>query len=408
MTMYRLAVVLLISISLGAVSIAQEDTADPLRAQLLRIKTLRAERPGDGILAYYQAMTHASLGESEQAIGELRGLLGRRLGLIPPPGLGFDSLWDDADFQAVRARLEAEEVRTPEAPERLRLTDPELIPEGVSFDAQSERFFIGSIAQRKILVVDSTGQSKAFSSPSDKLDAVLGLAVDSARRALYAVSTSGIQENPQGKARNAVMRYDLDRGRLQLRIEIPSALQLNDVAVAADGSLYASDTRGGSVYRLKKGASAFQSVGAAGAFPGANGVAVAPDGTVFVALSTGIARLDPGAEDVTRLSQPDDVVTGGLDGLYWYQGSLIGIQNATNPGRVVRIWLEQGSTRISGMTVLQSHHHRAFDEPTTGVVVGDTIVVIANSHVGRYQPDGSLKDPETLKPTVLLSIPLDP
>ena len=58
------------------------------------------------------------------------------------------------------------------------------------------------------------------------------------------------------------------------------------------------------------------------------------------------------------------------------------------------------------MRVLQSHHHPAFDDPTTGAIAGGALHVIANSQVGRYQPDGSLKDPASLKPTAIVAVPL--
>src|SRR5436190_128457 len=81
-----------------------------------------------------------------------------------------------------------DEPRTPDAPVAFRLNDPKLIPEGIAFDPASRRFFIGSVAQHKIVVTDGKNEPRDFSSPSDKLDAVLGLTVDADRGLLYAVS----------------------------------------------------------------------------------------------------------------------------------------------------------------------------------------------------------------------------
>ena len=97
----------------------------PRARSLERIRALRAQRPGDGLLAYYQALAHVALGERDAALAELRSLLGRRLGIVPARGTGFDALWDDPEFQALRERLAAEEPRTADAPvvvspERLR------------------------------------------------------------------------------------------------------------------------------------------------------------------------------------------------------------------------------------------------------------------------------------------------
>jgi hypothetical protein len=87
-------------------------------------------------------------------------------------------------------------------------------------------------------------------------------------------------------------------------------------------------------------------------------------------------------------------------------GDLLGIQNVTNPGHVIRIVFADQGTRISGSTVLQSYHHPEFAEPTTGAIAADALYVIANSYVGHFQPNGSIKDPGQLKPTAIIAVPL--
>jgi streptogramin lyase len=392
------------ALSAFSVGIAADAPDPALVARLERLRALRLDRPADGLLAYYQALTHAALGQRDAALAELRALRGRGLGIIPEAG--FEALQESPDFRAVRAQLAAEAPVTPEAPVMLALRDARLVPEGIAFDAATGRYFVSSIAQRKIVVVDRHGRARDFSRKNDALDAVLGLTVDAARGALWAVSTNGFLDEANRQRRNAVVRYDLASGRLVARHEVPEAVQLNDVAVAADGSLYATDTAGGSVFRLAPGARKLETVGTPGRLPGANGIAVAPDGIVYVAVSTGIARLDPASGAAARLPQPDDVVTGGIDGLYWHRGSLVGVQNGPNPGRIVRIALVDGSTRVGGLAVLQSHHHPLFDQPTTGAIAGDKLVVIANSHVARYRPDGTIDPAAALRPPALLAISL--
>ena len=99
-------------------------------------------------------------------------------------------------------------------------------------------------------------------------------------------------------------------------------------------------------------------------------------------------------------------MTGGIDGLYWHEGDLFGVQNVTNPGRVVRIALTDKGSRIAGLTVLQSHHHPEFNEPTTGAIASGALHVIGNSYVGRYQPDGTIREADTLKTPAIIAVPL--
>jgi len=385
---------------------ADDPATAAARASLERIQALRKERPGDAVLVFFQAFTHMNLGEREAAFELLRSLKGRKLGLIPVRGFGFDSAWNDPEFQKIRKELEDDEPKTPDSPIAFRLKDPKLIPEGIAFDATGKRFLLGSIAQRKIIAADAKGEARDFSSPADKLDTVLGLAVDSGRGHLYAVSTNGFLEEAKSERRNAVVRYELKSGRLVDRFAAPDAVQLNDLAVAPDGTLYVTDSMSATLFRKKPDETTLTRFGAAGALRGGNGIALGADGMLYVASSTGILRLDTATGEPTRLPQPDTVMTGGIDGLYWHDGDLFGVQNVTNPGRVIRIALADKGTRIAGVTVLQSHHHPDFVEPTTGTIANGTLHVIGNSYVRHYQPDGTIKDEGNLKGTAIVAVPL--
>ena len=385
---------------------ATDDANAAARATLQRIQALRKERPNDGVLVYYEAAFQSQVGERSRALELLRTLKGRKLGLIPTRDLGFDAIWDDKEFQIIRKELADEDAKTPDAPVAFRLKDPKLIPEGIAYDPTSKRFFLGSIAQHKIIVTEAKGEAHDFSAPGDKLDAVLGLAVDAARGHLYAVSTNRFENSAKIERRNAIIRYDLKDGRLTDRFIAPEAMQLNDVAIAPDGTVYTTDSASGTIFRKKPDENTFTRLGETGGVRGANGITFSSDGILYVTLSTGIARVDTDTGAATRLPQPDTVVTGGIDGLYWHDGDLFGIQNSTNPGRVVRITLADKGSRIAGLTVLQSYQHPEFDEPTTGAIVKSALNVIGNSYVGHYQPDGSIKDAAELKGTAIVAVPL--
>jgi sugar lactone lactonase YvrE len=403
-------IVLLIALALvvpGFSARAADDAATAAaRASLERIQALRKERPGDAVLVFFQAFTHMNLGEREAAFELLRSLKGRKLGLIPVRGFGFDSVWEDPEFQAIRKELEDGEPKTPDSPVAFRLKDSKLIPEGIAYAPVGERFLIGSIAQRKIIITDAKGNAQDFSKPSDKLDTVLGLAVDAERGHLYAVSTNGFLDEAKKERRNAVVRYHLKNNVFLDRFDAPDAMQLNDIAVAPDGTLYVTDSASATLFRKQPEEKTLTRFGAPGALRGGNGIALGRDGMLYVASSTGILRIDTATGEPVRLPQPDTVMTGGIDGRYWHDRDLFGVQNVTNPGRVIRIALADKGTRITGVTVLQSHHHPDFVEPTTGTIANGALHVIGNSYVRHYQPDGTLKDEGALKGTAIVAVPL--
>ena len=385
---------------------ATDDPQVPARANLERVQSLRKQRPDDGLLIFYEGMIRIGLGERDTAFTLLRSLKGRKLGLIPVRDAGFELVWSDPEFQKLCKELANDEPQTPNAPMAFRLTDRKLIPEGIAYDSKRDRFFIGSVAQKKIVVTNRKGEARDFSKPEDNLDCVLGLTVDLARDHLWTVSTNGFLDEAKAKRRNALVCYDLKTGRLAARFEAPEAMQLNDIAIAPSGIIYATDSMSGTLFRKQPDEKTLTPFGSKGAIAGANGVALGADGSLYVAISTGIAKVDTSTGVPTRLPQPDTVVTGGCDGLYWDEGDLIGIQNVTNPGRVVRIQLADKGERVAGLIVLQSNRHPDFAEPTTGAIAHGALHVIANSYVGHFQPDGTMKDEDQLKGTVIVGVRL--
>ena len=261
-----------------------DDAKSVARVRLERIQSLRKERPNDGVLIFYEAITRIDLGDRDASFALLRSLQERNLGLIPVRDAGFEAVWNDPGFQKIRETLANEEPRTPDNAVAFRLADPKLIPEGIAYDAKQDRFFIGSVAQKKIVNANRKGEVKDFSKPEDNLDCVLGLFVDAAHEQLYAVSTNGFLDEAQKQRRNAVVRYDLKNGLLVNRYNAPDANQLNDLTVAADGTIYATDSASGTLFRKKPAEKMLTPVGAKGALPGANGITLGADGSLYVAI----------------------------------------------------------------------------------------------------------------------------
>lgn len=378
-------------------------TAQPRRSDAIRerLKT----RPNDPTLHYFLATAEFAEGNRAAGIEALRQVAVLGNGFLPARGVGFDAVWEDSAFQSVRANLERKLPKVTAARELFRL-DKSLIPEGIAYDPVSRSYYVGSIATARILRVDSTGAVSEFSRPGE-LHQVLGLVVDPARRRLHAVTTNGFLTGTEKRV-NAVVSYDLATGARADSVEVSAAAQLNDVALSTTGELYATDTRGGAIFRIREGG-AIDTIAAPGTLPGANGIAVAAgDSALYVAHSTGIARLSlAGGALLPRLDLPAGEAVAAIDGLYLDGNTLIGIQNVTNPGRVVRIRLSADGRRGERVETLLSHHHPAIDEPTTGVVVGRSFAFLATTQVARFTPEGTIESPETLKPPVVLSIDLD-
>jgi len=404
--MPAIALALLISLLAAVPALAQD--VEAAKRTIAAIEELLKQRPDDPTLHFYLSRFRADAGDKPGSVAALEkvGELGE--GFLPTREFGFATIWDHPPFQAARSKLEAKLPRLDYAPTAFQLDDRGVIPEGIAHDPHSRRFYVGSIAQKRIVQVEADGAVSEFAGPAAKLDEVLGLALDTPRRVLYAVSTSALTAKGEKERRNAVVAFDVDSRRLLQRYDVAGAQQLNDVAIAPGGRVFASDSGSGAIYEIAvKGPGPSRELVPAGRIRGTNGLAVSPDGKrIHVAQSTGLAVVDIASGEVKRVANETRENIAAIDGLYEWQGQLIGVQNVTNPGRVILVTLSRDGSAVTSVKTLLSHHHSALDEPTTGAVGRDAFYLLAATAVTRYNREGKIDKPDTVPMPTVVRIPL--
>ncbi len=395
----------LVLAALCPLAFAQHEPAGT-RASIRAVEHLLEERPTDPTLWFYLARFQAELGDAKACVAALDKVDALGEGFLPARELGFEKVWKDPAFQAVRAKLEARLPRLDFAPTAFELGDRELLPEGIAHDEHSHSFFMGSIPERKILRIDAFNTVTTFASAAAGLDSVLGLAMDGPRRVLYAVSTTALTDAGSKVPRNSIFAFNVDTGRMLRRVDVPAAVQLNDVAVAIGGRVYASDSGSGAVFEIPAEGEP-RVVLAPGRVRGSNGLAASADGKrLYVAHASGILAVNLADGVAARVAVPPRQTVAAIDGLYQWQGKLIGVQNSTNPGRVILMTLSSDGSAITRIQTLLSHHHSALDEPTTGAVAGGAFYLLAATGVTHYDRRGRLENPDTLRNPIVLRIPL--
>jgi hypothetical protein len=396
---------LLLALILAALPVAAQQEAENARRTIAAIEKRLEERPGDPTLWFHLARFQAELGEARASVAALEKVHELGDGFLPPRP-AFARVWDDAAFQAVRRKLEAKLPTLDYAPSAFELEDRTLMPEGIAYDAASRAFFVGS-AQGKVLRV-AEGVVSEFAGRGADLDSVLGLAVDTPRRILYVVSTSALTTEGLKKRRNAVLAFDVDSRRLLHRYDVAGALQLNDVAVALGGRVFATDSASGAVYEIAvKGPGPSRELLPAARLGGANGLAASPGGgKLYVAHATGLAVIDLASGAMKRVANNTREHVSAIDGLYQWQGQLIGVQNLTTPGRVIVMTLTPDGEAITRVTTMLSHHHNALDQPTTGAIAGDSFYLLAATGIARFNRDGGIDEPESAPRPLVVRIPL--
>lgn len=296
------------------------------------------------------------------------------------------------------------------------IPDPAFVPEGIAYDPRARAFFIGSTWQRRIVRITADGAQTDFTPrDSDALLGVLGMQVDAERRLLWAAHASAGAAMPirddASEGRSGLALFDLDTGRLIRNLVPPDdALHfLNDVALASDGAVYVTDSITGTIYRADPNADALTPLLTLPS--GGNGIALTPNEDVLYVADAGEGafRVDLNARSFVRLETPEGIEIGA-DGLYFYEGDLIAVQPYSDECRVCRFTLDAAGARVVSQRALATTHPD-FLQPTTGVIVGDHIYVIANAqlqHFRRLWTQHRGEPPrETLHDIVVLLISVD-
>jgi sugar lactone lactonase YvrE len=315
------------------------------------------------------------------------------------------------ELKAAMERLKAAKVAN--ATVAFRLADRGTFPEGVAWDSKSGDFFVSAQPGRKIVRVTPKGTAKDFIPTAEGgIGMVFGLRVDGPRRLLWAVSSAepvmkGYSEALAGQS--GLFAFDLGTGKLRHRIWLPKGAEgqnLDDLTVAADGRVYATQPERGAIYTVAPGGERLEAVVPPGGISYPNGIDVTPDGKrLYVSdYSTGIFAVDPATGAVVPLKHAPNVATNGIDGLAYADGALYAVQNGINPNRVLRLDLGPDGLEITRVTTLERNTPE-MEEPTLGVVVKERFCFVANSHDGKLRAKGGPPRAETLSPPAVLCVP---
>ena len=115
------------------------------------------------------------------------------------------------------------------------------------------------------------------------LQAVFGVLADERSGTLWVCSVANAFAREAVRVPPAVVALDLKSGRYKASYPFPAPGGVcNDVAVAPDGALYATDTPNGRILKLARGASALQVFGQDERLKGIDGIAFSGAGVLYV------------------------------------------------------------------------------------------------------------------------------
>jgi sugar lactone lactonase YvrE len=362
----------------------------------------RAPEHPDLLISVARAL--AANGRIDESLVHLEQAIDRGAGFDPMTLPEFKDISGNTRLAALAERARRNQASVSPAEVYLIVEETGVEPEGIAWDADTERLFIGSLNGAIWQIAKDKAMTR-FAGPETGLREVLGLKVDRDRRLLWAVT--GVFPDlfaPQGEPKKdlgltGVIAFALETGkptRVCWLDERPALHGFNDLALARNGDVYVSDSTAGAIYRLPDGACRLERLIQDSRMGFPNGIALSADESrLYVAHIEGLSVLDLKAGRRTQLAVPVDATVNSMDGLVSDGADLIGVQPSPYLARAIRIRLRDDGLAVREVTTLGSRPPAGLSQ-TTGTIAAAHYFSVASA------PDASAPGAETdRRPRVL-------
>ncbi len=279
----------------------------------------------------------------------------------------------------------------PEAaqPADIPIAGERVFPESITADAAGNLYvgsLTGTIYRASAGADEATPWAQIEQEPGPQSQ--FGVLADDAHGLLWTCVNPNQFNDPPGSGPSTLQAFSLETGDLAARYEFPEGepTACNDIAVASDGTVYASETASGRIFTLSPNAESLELFAQEPALVGIDGLAFAEDGTLYInnVRDNLVQRVElDGDGDYAGIStlELDDTLSGP-DGLRPLGGSRF-IQAEGPGGRVAIIDISGDSATVTPVkTGLDS---------SPGVTVVDGIGYATEGKIG-YLIDPELSD----------------
>ena len=388
--------------SLSRQSLAQGDTA----AYLKYAKEARDLAPFDLWFSANLARAYAMNKQKIRCIEILDDLsvLGFDFDILNDEG--YKNVWTHSLLKEITKRVRRNNPRE-NSTTAFTIPESSLVVNGITYDPRRSIFYLGNLFHRKIVGIRSDGSTfDAGPKEKDSLWNPFGMTIDAARNKIWATNTSLSSNRSESEA---LYEFDPEKMIAVKKYAVEDSLEhfFNHIIVLRNSSIFITDSRNGAVYTVNESAGTLEPWFVSSDLIQPRGIAGSADQKyLFVSHWRGISRISLEDKRSVLMSAKVKTTLTGIDGLYFYDGSLIAVQNNAGPQtRIVRFELSKNLDAVTKATILESGHH-LHDTPTSGVIFGDDLYYIANSRTKSFVEDETILPEKQLQPTYLLKLPL--
>jgi streptogramin lyase len=354
-----------------------------------------------GAVLFLLAHDYARLGEPAKALDLLKQCVMLDKGFDPENDKAFAPLQGNPEFENLIQRVRRQNPPVRHAHLAFTVAQNDLFPEGLAVDPSTRLFYMGSEYHNKIVRISENGQVTDFVKDGMyDLMPVGGVHLDPTDHSIWCAT------DPGTKNRSEIVHFD-GRGILLERYTPSTAgpHDLNDLVVRGRNEIYVTDTEGNHVFRFNRESHLFDELNVGRPVFEPNGITVSDDGDLlYVADDLGVIRVD------LRTNQAQDVkpaahdTMAGIDGLYWYDGGLVGVEYGTGVYRVMQWKLSPDGREVRSSETLERGTDMVRD-PTTGAILDGKFYFMANTGIENLD-NGKVRDPKKLEPLRIAVLPL--
>jgi hypothetical protein len=355
--------------------------------------SLDSIRPFHPTYSYNLVSAHALNSNWEEAQIALRKLILMNSSVEFENDINFKAMENDEGYSILLQLKKAQNKKVETSKLVVTLSEKDLHPEGLLYLTKSKVWLASSVRKRKIVSFDSKTGLCVDWLKENKMLSVLAIKADAKEQFLWAATTAftemeGFDTKLKGKAE--VLKIDIKTKKIVKRFSIEGNPIFGDLVIAKNGIVYISNSNKPVLYKIENNVLS-EFISFEDQAYNLQGLTFNADQSkMFLAdYLKGICMVDINSKNASWLEFPDMASPKGIDGLVFYNNSLVAIQNGVKPIRVTQLQLNDQQNQIIDFKIVDNNRAE-FNEPTLATKVGDKLYFFSNSPWNEYDEKGVL------------------
>lgn len=260
--------------------------------------------------------------------------------------------------------------------------EKDLIPEGIAIDNRTEKVYLNSLKNNKIVSSSINGSNPKTFLETGKHNYLAGFGMTIKGDTLYALGNSLTAD----KNKSVLLLLQLSTGDLidSYSIDDSNFHYLNDLAISSTNEIFITDSESNKIFRIQRPSKTIEIYLDSEKVPNSNGITISDnDRYLYFASTKGICIVERISKKLINEPKED---YSSIDGLKFYNNNLYGIVNGwgdNSQNGLFKFKLNKAETEIQGSKkIIEFTEH--FKIPTTFDIFDRHIYFVINTHLDNF------------------------